>query len=352
MKLLFCIPHLATGGAERVMSLLANKFVSNGNDVEIVLLSSDRRSYQLDSRVKLSFAGADGRSSLIRRMKWLRRTVKQNHPDVVVVFLVKAYCMTLLSLLGTKIPVIASERNDPRFTKPLLWNMLSFILLPSSAHFVVQTQRIKDYYPFFFSSFTSIILNPVTDTVFDVKPTKKEKIIVTAGRLYPQKNHILLIKAFKSIYHSIPDYCLHIYGDGPCKENLEQLIIREGLENHVILKGRSDNVIEELNKATLFCLSSDYEGMSNSLIEAFCLGLPIVTTNVSGVETFIKDGRNALVVSTGDTDAFASAIYRLISNEQLREEMGERNKREGVRFNIDLIYNEWNSLLLTILGKK
>ena len=146
MKLIFCIPHISTGGAERVMSILANKFVFIGNEVEIILLSLNKRSYEIAPNVKITYAGDNGRNSLFDRMKWLRRYVKQKRPDVVVVFLVKAYCMTLLSLYGTKIPVVASERNDPRFTKPFFWNVLSFMLLPSAAHFVVQTQRIKDFY--------------------------------------------------------------------------------------------------------------------------------------------------------------------------------------------------------------
>ena len=344
MKIIFCTPHLATGGSERVMSLLANKFVQEGHSVEIILLSSNKCSYYLNEKIVTTYAGSNDNTTILKRMFWLRAYVKKKSPDLTIAFLEKAYCFTLLSLLGLNVRVIASERNDPS-SSLIYWRVLKWFLLPQATHLVVQTQKIKDYFPTKIQQKTSIIFNPVTDKVFNLSVTEKNKIIVAVGRLYPQKNHKLLIEAFSKIHKKHQDYNLYIFGDGPLKQPLTELIHDLNLEGRCFLKGRTEGIVEEMNRAELFCLSSDFEGMSNALIEAVCIGLPIVTTNVSGTEIFLENEKNALIVNIGDTQAFAMAMDRLLSDEKLKKNMSEANKAKANIFRMDNIYKQWSDLI-------
>ena len=95
----------------------------------------------------------------------------------------------------------------------------------------------------------------------------------------------------------------------------------------------------------MFCLSSDYEGMSNSMIEAICVGLPVVSTKVSGTDELIQDGVNGLLVSIGDEQGMTNALEKLIQDEELMKKMGEENLKKASLFQIDTIVNEWMKLI-------
>ena len=225
MKIFFTIPHLAEGGAERVVSLLANYLAEKGHHVIIILLSSNRCSYNLESKVSLIYAGHSAKGGFLKRLFWLRNYVKKEHPDIVISFLIKAYCFTLLALLGVNVCKIVSERVDPRFTKPWFWRVIRRILLPTASHLVVQTEEIKAYYGKNIRKKTSVIFNPVSSEVFRQNYlVERKKIIVTAGRLCPQKNHQMLIEAFRRIADKFPDYQLYIYGEGFLRGNLLKII--------------------------------------------------------------------------------------------------------------------------------
>jgi glycosyltransferase involved in cell wall biosynthesis len=117
------------------------------------------------------------------------------------------------------------------------------------------------------------------------------------------------------------------------------------IKERILLPGRSEKVIEEMNKSEIFVFSSDYEGMSNAVVEAFCVGLPIITTKVSGTEDFIKDGENGFLLDIGDTDGMEKAMRMLMSNEVLRRKMGEKNRMEAEQFKIEHIFQQWEDVV-------
>ena len=165
------------------------------------------------------------------------------------------------------------------------------------------------------------------------------------ARLYPQKNQEMMIRAFAKIAEKYPDWQLVIYGEGPRRQSLQLIIDNLQLTDRIKLPGRTEQVIEELRKSKIFCLSSDYEGMSNSMIEAICVGLPIVSTKVSGTNELIKDGVNGLLVDIGDEQGMTAALEKLIQDEALMKQMGEANKQKASLFHIDTILNEWMKLI-------
>lgn len=155
----------------------------------------------------------------------------------------------------------------------------------------------------------------------------------------------MLIDAFYQIHQDFPDYLLFIYGDGPMREKLEEHISMLSLKDKVFLPGRCEHIFEKLSEAKLFCLSSDFEGMSNALIEAICLGLPVVTTNVSGVKELIQNGRNGLVVDKGNTDDFANAMKLVLSDEDKMVSFSINNKKRANDFRIKSVIDQWENIL-------
>ena len=348
MYILFVTATLTSGGSERVMSLLANQLAERGHQVEIVNLNKHNVFYPIHKDVHLSFAEEEIGCSIVKKIGWLRKYVKAKKPDVVIPFMEAVYCVTLLALIGVHIPVISSERIDPRHS-PRLRNILRKVFLPLTTHLVVQTKDIKAFYPKFIQKKTSIIYNPVSETVFQLQDEPKENVIISVGKLDGQKNQKLLINAFASIAEDFPDWKLVIYGEGPERNALELLVERLKMKDKISLPGRCETVIEEMNKAKIFAFSSDFEGMSNAILEAVCVGLPVVTTNVSGAAELVKNGEGGFVVPIRDEKALADALRKILQDENLREKIMLTNKARAKEFKQDMIVNQWEELIKKIV---
>lgn len=349
MKLTFVTSTLHAGGAERVISLLANSFCQKGYEVEIVCINKHLVFYPIDEKVKVWFAEDEVKSlSILKKMMWLRKHINSEKPDVVIAFMLEVYCVTLASLIGVSVPVISSERIDPHFFGRAK-GLLRWLLLRGTTHLVVQTVRIKDFYSAKLQSRTTIIPNPVTDKVFSLTPTLKQKRIIAVGRLAYQKNYPMMFRAFAKVHHDFPDWQLVVYGNGPQKEEIRGVIERLGMEGHIILAGKSDHVVEEMNKSSLFVMSSDYEGMSNALLEAVCVGLPVISTDVSGARDLITEGVNGYIVPVGNERALTLALSSMLSSPEKMDEMGRQSKALAPRFREEQIVGQWEELIKSVV---
>ena len=349
MKLTFVSATLHAGGAERVISLLANSFCQKGYEVEIVCINKHLVFYPIDEKVKVWFAEDEVKSlSILKKMMWLRKHINSEKPDVVIAFMLEVYCVTLASLIGVSVPVISSERIDPHFFGRAK-GLLRWLLLRRTTHLVVQTVRIKDFYSAKLQSRTTIIPNPVTDKVFSLTPTLKQKRIIAVGRLAYQKNYPMMFRAFAKVHHDFPDWQLVVYGNGPQKDEIRGVIERLGMEGHIILAGKSDHVVEEMNKSSLFVMSSDYEGMSNALLEAVCVGLPVISTDVSGARDLITEGVNGYIVPVGNERALTLALSSMLSSPEKMDEMGRQSKALAPRFREEQIVGQWEELIKKVV---
>lgn len=349
MKLTFVTSTLHAGGAERVISLLANSFCQKGYEVEIVCINKHLLFYPIDEKVKVWFAEDEVKSpSILKKVLWLRNHIKNDRPDVVIAFMLEVYCVTLASLIGVSVPVISSERIDPHFFGRAK-GLLRWLLLRRTTHLVVQTVRIKDFYSAKLQSRTTIIPNPVTDKVFSLTPTLKQKRIIAVGRLAYQKNYPMMFRAFAKVHHDFPDWQLVVYGNGPQKDEIRGVIERLGMEGHIILAGKSDHVVEEMNKSSLFVMSSDYEGMSNALLEAICVGLPVISTDVSGAKDLITEGVNGYIVPVGNERALTLALSSMLSSPEKMDEMGRQSKALAPRFREEQIVGQWEGLIKKVV---
>lgn len=354
MKLTFVTATLTSGGSERVMSIVANKMQERGYEVEIICLNDQIVFYPINEGIKITHVEVEaGTKSLPKKLWWFRKYIQKTQPDVVIAFMVSVYTVTLLALMGIDIPVISSVRNDPAYSN-LRKKITRKLLLPRSAHVVVQTQQIKKFFNKSIQNMTTVIYNPVNEKVFKLQPTKKENRIISVGRLYPQKDQKTMIEAFAKVSEHHPDWKLVIFGEGPEREELEEMIQdpRFMIQDKVFLPGRSENIIDELNKSKIFCLSSIYEGMSNALVEAICVGLPIVTTKVSGTEELINNGENGFIVNIGDQESMAKALIKIIEDKNLQNLFAEKNKAQAIKFETNTIVDQWEVLVNSVVRLK
>jgi GalNAc-alpha-(1->4)-GalNAc-alpha-(1->3)-diNAcBac-PP-undecaprenol alpha-1,4-N-acetyl-D-galactosaminyltransferase len=352
MKITFITASLGSGGSERVVSLLANNLSERGNQVEIICLKYNDVFYPVNANVRVTLAKECITSDFIgSELFWLRKHIQTSNTNIVIAFTEGVYCFTLCALMGTKMPVISSERNDPR-SMAAMRKVLRHLFLPHTDWLVVQTNKIKAYFPQRLQTKTSIIYNPVNEHVFNLVDETKSNRIISVARLYPQKNQKIMIDAFAKIANEFPTYNLIIFGEGPMRGDLEKQIQNLQMQKRIFLPGRSQNVIDEMNKSKLFCLSSDYEGMSNSMIEAVCVGLPIVSTRVSGTEELVNAGKNGLLVDCGNSNALAAAMENILADDEKMKDYSEYSKGMGENFKLDNIVDQWLIVIKKVINKK
>jgi GalNAc-alpha-(1->4)-GalNAc-alpha-(1->3)-diNAcBac-PP-undecaprenol alpha-1,4-N-acetyl-D-galactosaminyltransferase len=357
MKIALVISSLNAGGAEHVLSDLANYWVSKGNTITIITLSSPETKpfYQLDPRITLiQLNKLQEESSFLKRIQGifkrilcLRKTVRALNPDIVVSFVDVMNIMTLMSTRGLKLPVIISERIDPSFhILPKLYTWLRLKFYPFSKRLIVQTESAAGYFPPTFKHFITIIPNPVKKQKNIKKQWSGEvKKIVTIGRLDPQKDHTTLIYALARISKDYPDITLTIYGEGGERNRLEQLINSLSLQEKVFLPGITRHVHEVLCDADLFVFPSRYEGFPNALCEAMAVGLPVIASDCSGNRDIIRDSFNGRLFPVGDVDVLTEIIRDLLNDGEKRQHLAKNALDMCERFHPSKIFEMWDRVI-------
>lgn len=180
------------------------------------------------------------------------------------------------------------------------------------------------------------------------EPDMNNKAVIAAGRFAPQKNFGALIEVWNKIADKCGDWELRIYGDGKDKEKLQALIAGYGLKN-VKLMPYAARLDEEMAKASIYALSSAYEGFGLVLIEAQAKGLPCISFDCKhGPSEIITDGVNGFLIEPGDTDAFAEKLLKLITNYELRKTFSDNARKDLYRFDVDYVVDNWVKMLESI----
>lgn len=343
-RVCFFIGTLGNGGAERVVSILTRHLAQMQISVEIVLYYDAVPFYDIYPDVKVTYVEREtGSRNILKNILWLRRYFTRN-ADIVISFLAQFNMVALAAAFTTGIPVIVADRNDPRhMPKQAPVRLARNLLYHLADVVVVQTQHNRAYFSKALQKKCKIIYNPVDlqDKKGMALGTEKKKRIVSAARLMKQKNQLMLIDAFARVKKVYPDYTLTIYGEGPFRSELEKRIEELGLGSSVLLPGKVQNVFDCIADAELFVLSSDFEGMPNALIEAMCLGLPVVSTRVSGATDLIQNGENGLLADVGDLDQLTDCMGRMLADSELRNNCAHNAVNLNELLRTETIMNQW-----------
>jgi glycosyltransferase involved in cell wall biosynthesis len=190
-----------------------------------------------------------------------------------------------------------------------------------------------------------LIANPVSPLDGGIS-SQEAKLVVAAGRLNTQKGFDLLVRAWETVARRRPDWRLEIYGSGPERVALERLIGELGLSDRVALMGRTQALGEAMAAASLFALSSRFEGFGMVLVEAMGKGLPVVSFDCPrGPGDIVSHGGDGLLVAPEDVDALAAALLELIEDPERRRRLAAAARRTARRYESRAIAPAWDALL-------
>lgn len=355
-RLVIVLPGLGAGGSEHVVNLVANHWAHRGHDVTILTLEppGTQPYYAFAQSIRIVRLGVPPQRAsrvkaawlAIQRIGRLRREIAGIKPDFVLSFLTRTNVLSLLATLGTGIPTIVSERNNPG-VQPFggLWKWLQKRLYPRAFGLVTMTRGALEFFPPEMRRRSWVIPNAV-DLPSDWTNRRGGKILAAVGRLTHQKGFDLLMEAFSRIETSFPEWTLVIWGEGEDRAALEEKRKSLSLEGRVDMPGITAKPGQWVETADVFVLSSRYEGWGIVLLEAMAAGLPVISFNCQyGPSEMVADGEDGLLVPPDNVDALAEAMAKLLRDDALRQHFSERAAESAGRYTPQRVLAGWDEVL-------
>ena len=386
------IPHMVGGGAERVAAMLTNEFYNNGYDTSFMLTSAKRSEIirrDLNSAIPLILLQEtnSAKTSKMRRfaasafshlfedtghmvparlahfsfvtqykneITEVRRILIEKPELTVIAFSQPAIPIVLLAAQGLPNRIVISERTDPnRLMKHRYGRKFVEKYYSRADAAVFQTEDAKNAYPTCVSSKGTVIPNPIKADLPEPFHGKRTENITTFCRISAQKNLPMLFEAFRLLHQDHPSYRLRVIGDALNDEGraieaqLKQYVQKHGLEQSVLFEPFMLNVHEAILQDAMYVNSSDYEGISNAMLEAMAIGMPVICTDcpIGGARQTITDHVNGLLVPVGDADTLAKAMKELIEDPCLGSVLSKNGVEVQNTFKKEIILQKWTELL-------
>lgn len=391
-KVIFFIDSLGGGGAERVVSVIANAFAEQYNyNVSIAMLRKSNIAYQISDRIHLLYAADLPRNTfmtklitgLFRVYKRIRQGIykkimvklgkydsipkidetafyylakyampyrellKRNKDCTAFGFLIRSNIAMLMAAKGTGVKTVFCERNNPvRPDMPQNLIKIRDKIYHRCSSAVFQTEEEMAYYTGIKGE-KAVIPNPLKENLPERNFGVRSHEIVNFCRLSSQKNIPILIDAFEMLLQDHPDYTLRVYGEGPEKDNLKAYIKEKHLEDKAFIEDFAKDIHERIKDAAMYVSTSDFEGLSNSMIEAMAIGLPTVCTDCDGggARMMIEDHVNGLLVPKGDKQAVYHAMKEIVEDETLSDRLSKNAEKIKKKLSVDNIVKEWIKMI-------
>lgn len=347
-KIVFLIGNLGGGGAERVTISLANYFSKKGYLITLIAFSKENNNYEINDSVQIKYLPEKkSKISNFKRVLSLKNILKEEKPNVVI-SLGLGYQFLFFGNLLKKYHFILSERNSPNdFYTTTASKIYTKYCYKRADCVVFQTREAANYYKNIVKKISVVIPNPIKEELPLPYQGVREKRIVAVSRLDPQKNLLLLLKGFEIFSARYPEYILEIYGKGKQREELIKFAKSVSLEDKIIFKGQVDNVHEKILNSTMYISTSNYEGMSNSMLEAMALGLPVICTDcpIGGARAVIKHGTNGLLIQTNNLEDLVKAMFKIVENPEFASQLAQNASRLRTDLSIEKIAPEWEKLI-------
>lgn len=355
LRVALVITAMGCGGAERQLARLATFLAQRGHHVKIIMLHGGEVFYPVPSLVEAIPCPSGGVTPLgrgWRRWRWLQSVLTKWPAQVVVSFIDVANVVTLLAA-PRHLPVIASERTDPRWHRPAApYRALRRFLYLAAARLVVQSDELRQWASRFTASGRVVVLpNPVFP-VREAPPADRPPRVIGVGRLSPEKGFDLLLDAFACLAPRFPEWSVLILGEGSEREVLARKVQRLGLAGRVQMPGAVLDPASHLRQGDIFVLPSRYEGFPNALAEAMASGVAVVAFDCpSGPRQLIRPGVDGVLVPPGDTGALEQALARLTGDPGERRGLAARAPEVVGRFPAQEILATWERLCREVVAE-
>ena len=359
MKILYTIEDISIkGGAENIIAQKANYLATVcGHEVTIVSIYLDGRppSYPLDDNVRLVSLGipfverkGSATKKAIRRLltmanviRKFQKTVNKTKPDII--FFTLSLGALMLPFCRTKAKKVYESHSARLFTP---YNRM-FNMMEKKADAVVCLTEgdAREYQK---ARRVAVIPNFIERPRLYVGDYSVKRAIAV-GRLEAAKGFDILIGCWPAIIKEHPDWHLDLYGEGSCRNDIQEQIRQLGMQRHITVCGQSDNIMEVYPRYSLHIMPSRYEGLPMTLIEAQACGLPsVVTDSKYGATDIIKNECNGIVVEQGNAKALTDAVCRMMASETLRREYGTAAKTAVQKYFKENVLGLWTGFIQTL----
>lgn len=366
-RIMLVIHSMRGGGSERQMSYLANELSRVATTCILTIDKVGDDAYSLLPSVERIGLGLNSeRGGLIRgaianygRVQSLRKAIAEWRPDLVISFCDSNNIITLLAC-PSNIPVIISERSDPRHQKlSRPWEWLRRYSYPKCRACVVQTESVRQHFVLeklvpaerLFVIPSAIVVPPTTSVgtaATSADKTAHPRSLVFIGRLSREKRVDRLLKAWSQLPQHHSAWRLNIVGDGAERITLQKQAAELGITGTVDWSLWSDDVWKTLANANAFCLVSQYEGFPQSMLEAMAAGVPVAVLDCSpAIRETIQDRIDGLIIE--NEAQIPAQLDILLTDETLRTTLGKNGAKRAREFGWQVIAPRWLDVIERVL---
>lgn len=349
MKIAFIISSLGYGGASKMMAFVANSLAQlTSNEVYILVYENNNIIQPINKNINLILMKKIHTQKVIRRFQQLfsvYKHIKIIRPDILISFLNFPNLYAIIIGNYLKIPVIISERGDPyqrKGTKDKFFD----IAYNWADGAVFQTDTAKEYFNKKIQSKSVVIPNPVlhnrSNKTYNNNISNHEIIFIGRFEL-KQKRQDIMLYAFAEVLKHYPDARLKFYGTGKDEIKIKELAHKLSIYEKVFFMGYTSNINEVLLESEVYVLTSDYEGIPNTLIEAMALGMPVIATDCSpgGARLLVQNNKNGIIVNKGDYKAIANGIVKVFSSPEFKLSISQNALSITDTYSEDIISSMW-----------
>lgn len=367
MKIVYCLAGTYnSGGMERIVTAKANYLAESGHEITIVTTEQEGRQpfFPLDANIQthdlaINYAHDTGKNFVLKSISFMLK--RRRHRKLLAAYLKSISPDVVISTFGTEATFLCDITDGSKkvleihfskffrlqYARKGIWRWVDNWrskwderIVRKFDHFVVLTHEDKEHW----AATPNITVIP--NFISSIPPRQssvENKVCLAVGRLSYQKGFDRLIMAWKTVHEQYPDWKLQIYGSGELQEVLLLMISNLGLQECVTIHPPTKRIGEVYEQASLFLLSSHYEGLPMVMLEALSYGLPVVSFACKcGPKDLIRDGLNGYLLSDGDIIGFAGKVMRLISNEEMRQRMGYNAYKLVLQeYTKEKIMNKW-----------
>lgn len=351
MKILYIITGLSLGGAEKVVTELADKMVLKGHEVKIAYLTGKVSVKPNSEQIEIIALGLNSIVDLLKASLRYRQLIKTYKPDIVHAHMVHANIFTRINRIGCAIPKLictAHNSNEGGRLRMIAYRLTNFLSDFNSNVSQEATESLISKGAFNKNNLTTVYNGIDLSKFKSFKTAKKndEIMVLSVGRFNEQKDYPNLFKAIKILKDNslIEKVKFYIAGDGELRPYLEKTIEDYGIKNNVVLLGKRSDIPELLNQADYFVLSSRHEGLPTVVIEAMACEKFVVATDCGGSAEIL--GETGILVPIEDSEALAKGLEQAISltGDQIRNNGKLARERVEKLFSLEASINKWLAL--------